>query len=212
MQSMLDQTGGPSVPRLPPPPLPARWLLENPLPLVAFLIGAAVLAWFILQRLGRPRPAMFAALTSLAGAIAVYTLASLVQTPREALIVKTRTLVDRTIQVDVPAVALMLDDSFTVRPWGIDRKATLGRISSDLGGEYRIKDYHINQAFAAIDGPGIARTQVHIRATPADQMYNAPIGSWWVLHWQKDSRDGAWRIVELECQQIDGFSLESIRP
>ncbi len=30
----------------------------------------------------------------------------------------------------------------------------------------------------------------------------APVGSWWLLHWQRDTEQ-RWRIVGIEAQQID---------
>ena len=204
MQGLLDQVGGASVPRLPPSPLAARWLLEQPLPLVGFLAAAAILAWFVLNRSGKNRAALGAAGGLVVLAAGVYILASSVQTTREQLIVRTRTLVDRVIKVDVAGIEPMLDETFTVRARPIGRQKALDLIASNLGGKYAVKDYQINQALAAVDGPNVARTQVHVRATPVDSPYPGPLGSWWLLHWQKDERDGQWRVVELEAQQIDG--------
>ena len=203
MQGLLDQVGGASVPRLPPPPLAARWLLEQPLPLVGFLAGAAILAWFVLNRSGKNRAALGAAGGLVALAAGVYVLAATVQTTREQLIDRTRTLVDRVIKVDVPGVEPMLDETFTVRARPIGRQEALNLVAQYLGGKFAVKDYQINQALATIDGPTVARTQIHVRATPVDSPYPGPLGSWWLLHWQKDERDGEWRVVELEAQQID---------
>jgi hypothetical protein len=204
VQGLLDQVGGASVPRLPASPLAARWLLEQPLPLVGFLGAGAILAWFVLNRSGKNRAALGVAGGLFALAAGVYVLASVVQTTRELLIDRTRALVDHVTKVDVAAIAPMLDESFTVRYWGYDRQKTLDEVAREMSSRAAVKDYQINQALAAVDGPNVARTQVHVRATLANSPYGVPIGSWWLLHWQKDERDGVWRVVELEAQQGDG--------
>jgi hypothetical protein len=211
VQGLLDQVGGASVPRLPASPLPGRWLFEEPLPLVFLLAAGAILAWFVLSRSGKNRAAIGVAAGLALLALGVYILASAVRTTREELIDRTRLLIDRAVKVDVGAVASMLDESFRVRPLGIGRQETLDRIARDLAGPYAVREYQINQALATVDGPGVARTQVHVMATAKDAAYPGWQGSWWLLHWQKDSRDGQWRVVELEAQQIDFGGLDALR-
>lgn len=190
-----------------------RWILENPLPLTALFVLAGLLMWFVMRGKGRAKEgAWIAAAFLVLGAIVMGT-GMLVQTEREVLTARSHVLVDAVATVNVAKVSGMLAGDVVVAPFGFGKDMILRRLESDLGGMYAIKEHRVLEAVAAIDGPNSARTQVHVRATPDEGLYNAPVGSWWMLHWRKDGKTGEWMVTQLELQQMDGVgSVDSIRP
>jgi hypothetical protein len=197
----------PPVPALPDPPALERYLLEDPFYPVLLLIVAGVVLFFWLNQAGRGRQALLAAAACLAGAGAMFTLATLVTTTRETLLARTESLVGAVGRADTAAISAMLgpDVRATVlsAPQEWNKEAILRQVESNLGpgGRWAVKEAEVVAAAAAVDGPNTGRTQVRVRVTL--EALGLPSLSWWRLHWRRDS-DGAWRVTGIDVLEVDG--------
>jgi hypothetical protein len=202
--SIGDRFGGANVPRLPDSPLAARRLFEEPLPLTILLVAAAVIVWFILGRAGKQRPALIAAGALVLAAAIPIILAAAVQTTGERLRAQSKDLVDAVAAGDVSRVDGLLRSDVTVRPWSsLTHDGVLALVGADMRSQYAVKEQEVLESRAAIDGPNAARTQLHVRVVPESAAAGGPVASWWILFWAKSSADNQWRVVAIECQQID---------
>lgn len=191
-------------PDLPRPPLVESLLFERPLPAaVAIFLVAGMLAWNALSR-GRGRTLLAAALLA-ALAAGWATLATLVTTDREAVSRRSRELVLAVAQVRIDRVDNILDQDATLTyfraPAGLARAEILREIERTLGGEYRVKEARVNSVQAAIDGPNLAQTRVHVTVIPEATQF--PHQSWWRLDWRRGP-DQVWRAFSIEPLAIAG--------
>lgn len=197
--------GDAQVDMLPQPPLLERLLFENPWPLAALFIIAAVLAGAFLHRAGKDRNAGVAAVVLLVLAGAVVAASALVTTERERLADLAKHTVDSVMAADDAAVGAVLAPDVTLILLGHDtrmsRQGMLNIVASDVGRRYGVPEHRVQTVQASVDGPNVARTQMQVRAH-VDRLGRA-VGSWWRLHWRRDS-DGRWTITSVEALQIDG--------
>lgn len=189
-----------------------KWVLERPLTPAVLCIVIAAVAWYILRSQGKARQgAQAAGVLALVG-IAIYVTGSVVQTTGEKLMLRTRELVNAVAAADPTRVGTMLASDAVAMPWGFDRDVILARLESDLGRRFVIKQHSIHELRAAIDGANAARTQVRVRVVTDALLYEAPVGSWWMISWRKDNA-GEWTVRETQMQQLDGVSdVTTIRP
>lgn len=193
-------------PDLPRPPLFESLLFERPLPaVVALLLIAAIVAWTGWSR-GRSRMLLVALAVGMLAA-AWGAVATLVTTDREALSRRSRDLVHAVADVHIARVAEILDQDATLTyfraPVGLDRDGILREIERTLGGEYRVKEARVNSVQTAIDGPNLARTQVHVTVVPHATQF--PHQSWWRLDWRRGT-DRTWRVFSIEPLVISGLA------
>lgn len=199
-----------AVPSLPAPPAVQHYLLENPWPTAIVLAVCGLVVAAILNRQGQSRRAVLTAVGLFLAAGAVVATSSLVTTTREALIHRTRLLIDAAARADTESLRDMLASdadlraAFLTGDWGRDR--LLDGVQRYLGQQYPIQSHREDSARAIIDGPNAARTQIHVvvRAKEAT-MYDVPVGSWWRIEWRKDA-DGVWRVRGLECLQLSAIA------
>lgn len=191
---------------LPAPPLLERVLLEEPLPGAIVLIAAGVVAAVMFRQAGRDRAAVaLAALGVFLGA-AVYVLATAVTTERERLHEQARRAVRLVLASDARGVEAELTDGVSLTLLGrlsrMGKRDIVARVKDNTLRTYGVKDCTVLRVQAVIDAPGSARTQMHLGAR--SELYGISVGSWWVLHWRRDTEE-RWRIAAIECQQIDGI-------
>jgi len=179
--------------------------------LVLTTIGAASL-WY-LARHGRRRLGYLLLGTCLTLAAANYLLAALVTTTRERIASLTRETIRHVIAGDPASLGPLLRSDVVVYPFGITHDRLLDLVATSMRGIYAVKDVSILELVAVEDSPSAARSQVHLRVTPSQQIYAFPTASWWMLTWQRDRETGSWLISRIECQEIEGVgNLETIRP
>ncbi len=199
----------------PPPPLPAppaweAWLWESLLTGPAVALMAVLLGLLVLPRLGRGRLGLAVAASGLAAGLGLLAWSYLTITPREALLERTRAVIDGIARGDAaPADAAFAPDvrlTLLGTDAGMNRGQMLARISGDMNGRYAVRDRaaRLSRARASVDGPNTARTQVRVQAVHDSTGY--PASTWWIVHWRRASATGAWEIVNLDLQQFDGLA------
>lgn len=192
-----------AVPALPDPPAMSWLLFEEPLLLTAICIVAAVSGFVFLNARGRVRNAVIVGGVGFLLAVGVQVLAAMVETPREKLIKATGALVAATAHMDGAMLSPMLDakvrlsNGFGVAEWegdAADRAELIAKVQDVLGRKYPLKECAILETHAVVDGPGIGRSQVRVRAVP--QQFAVPIVSWWRIDW-REQKDG-WVATGIE--------------
>ena len=182
---------------LPGSPLFDRLVLERPLVLLVALCAAAGFTLMVaIARDQRRAGATIAALLLLAAA-GVFVLSALVQTPREALAARTRTLIAALATVDTPALDDLLADNAVMRyafaRGGIGKDAIITHVQRYLGADYALASHSVREMQATLDGPRVGRTQVRVRAI---SRAGPRLTSWWLLDWTRGD-DQAWRVTQI---------------
>lgn len=194
------------VPGIAEPGLVEQWVLSNPWPLTLVLLGIGVGGSLVAGRLGRPaRQGLAVLLTGVVLAVVVAAVGTFVTTDREVIMERTRELVERAVKADGAGIGEVLGDRAELRGIGrnpIGRERLLSLINSDMRGRFEVKEHRVRTLRGVIDPVGGALTQVEVVVTPAQFAF--PIGSWWQIRWQKDPA-GVFRVLSIECQQIDGM-------
>lgn len=215
--ALLAQSGfgliDPPAPRaLPSPPPIEHYLLENPWPLVVVLAVAGVTAFLRLRAAGKPRPGTLWGLTLFLAAGGVWTLASWVQTGREAITRSTAALIGAAARADIPSLDALLSDQLSLfRPGGgpgLGKTETIGRVQRDLGGPYRVREWAVLETQAMTDSASSGVAQVRVRVTL--EAAGIPNISWWRIDWRKGA-DGAWRAVTIEPVSVTVEVRERMR-
>lgn len=194
---------------LPSAPLMPRLVLEEPLTLTLVFAAAAVVGWFVLNRVGKARRAAMVALVGAGLAIGVQVLARAVTTDREQMLDATRELVRVTAHADTaalrpllaPEVRLTNEYSLAATEvqganWG--REEILSNVQKVLKDKYPLKEAAILQVQGIKDRDGAGRTQVRVRAVL--QNPPIPIISWWRIEWVK--KEGAWVVRGIEPMDL----------
>ena len=189
---------------LPSPPFLEAAFLESPWTIVFVLLLSAVVAYFVL-RLRAPRAAIAVVVACVLIAASAIVLSGLVVTERERLVLHSRSLVQLVADADGDAAGGWLTEEVELVVLGQPanrRKADLvDRVNADMAGRYALKNHaaKVTSTQASIDDAGLARTRFHVAVTP--QTTDAPLGSWWVLHWRK--RGEQWRVARIEMAELD---------
>ncbi len=200
-------TPPPSLPSLPRPPIVSHLLLESPLPLAVALVAAGAIAAIALHRRARTKHAGIVSGACLLIAGALLALASLVETPRERVVERTRLLVDAVARADLRALDdLLAPDclvTFDRAPNGWEKPETIGWIADNLRGRYTVSRHEVTGVQAQI-GPqrGLARTRPSVRVTP--EVTGRPHGFVCLITWREDP-DGAWRALRVEPLWLQGY-------
>lgn len=216
-QGVLAQSGfgliDPSPPKpLPNPPLIEHYLLENPWPLVVVLAVGAMIAFTRLRAAGKPRHGALWGLILLIAGAGVWTLASWVQTGREAIARSTSALIGAAARADIPSLDALLSENLSLfRPGGgagLGKTDTLDRVQRDLGGPYRVREWAVLETQAMTDSASSGVTQVRVRVTL--EAAGIPNISWWKIDWRR-GEDGAWRAVTIEPVSVTVDVRERMR-
>ncbi len=199
---MQIDTLTPRIAPLPQPGLLERLTIESPGTLVASLVVIGLAGLLILNARARLRAGLVVLVVTglLAGGIAL--IAGLIQTPREALMSRTRELVTALAQLDRPALHTMLSPDAEVEVRGVStfkgRDTILGAAERYVG-EGSITSHAIPEVQGVIDGANAARTQVRVRHSGS-----VPPASWWRITWYRVSQDEPWTAVKIEPLWIAG--------
>lgn len=214
--------GGTAVPSLPLPPPIERYLLESPWIVIGALVMAGIIALFIFNQRSKARLGLLALLIAFVLAAAVFVTSTLVTTERERLDARTRELITLTAKAELGALRPILSENVQVRLGGVPfrsgRDAILSDVDRLLAKQYPISSIDISEVQCTIDGPNVARSQVHVRAKSSAAMYDAPAGSWWLIDWRRDldpsgQGTGEWRAGGINMLQLDFVSDPSqLRP
>ena len=137
----------------------------------------------------------------LAGGIAL--IGGMVQTPREALMDRTRALVTALAELDRASLHTMLDPEAEVQVRG--RSSFRGRelilsTADRYVGNGAISSHAIPEVQGVIDGVNAARTQVRVRHSGS-----VPPASWWRITWYRASEGEPWTAVKIEPLWISGL-------
>lgn len=170
------------------------WILSLPLGVVA------IVALFLMNARARLGRGLIIAGSLALLAAAVWVCAALVTTPREHIRRSTRILVDAVASADMPATDAILAPDVRIRYRGFEapsRPALLLAIERAMGprGQYHLSSWRIAEIQATIDGPGLGRSQVLVRATHAQTA--VPASAWVVLKWEREA-DGRWLCFAVE--------------
>lgn len=191
---------------LPPAPLLERYFLQDPIPTVIFLVIAAAIGWWWLQRVGKPRAAAVTVVACLLGAVGIYFLARIVVTEREALVARCTALVNNTIAMradevepllrsDVIASVPQLNGEYT-------RAEIIKQIRENIPLRRGVKEANFKWATATLDGPNVARTQCRVQVQMP--LYEAWMPTTWMIHWTRTDTNAPWQVRRIEAQQL-GF-------
>ena len=186
---------------LPSGPLWQRLLLENPLPIAAVLATAGVAVIFIFKQRADINRGLKLGLPAVFAAVALWILASAVQTDREKLKASAIGLVRAVASGDAAATDRALADDALLRTFidasGLTKDRILERVERDFrkGGSLEVSDFAILEIQATTQGPRDGFVQFKLRATP--QLTGGPTFSWWRLDLSRDT-DGAWRTTGID--------------
>jgi len=192
------------IPALPSAPAIERLLLANPWPAMIVLVLIAITALIILNARGKLRQGTIAAGILLALAGLAFALATLIETDRETLKAQTSALVAAVVEVNHAEMENLLDEDLSMRatrlPRNADKQQVIETVERVLGNVYQVTDHDILEIQAAMYGPRVGSTQVHIRV---GSEYGA-VPSWWRIDWKR-SDDGFWRASRIEALWIPGI-------
>lgn len=191
-------------PPLPDPSLVDRVLFESPLLGPGPMVIAAVVAVFTMNARARLVKGLVIAATLLVVAGGLLALSTLITTPREAVLARTRELVGSVARADAGEVSEALSDDPEVRYAGFSapsREALVATIVRTMGpgGVGELQSWRISELQGTIDGPRVARSQALVRAT--HKATALPASAWVLMHWER-GEDGRWRCFAVEPLDI----------
>ena len=193
------------IPPLPEPGLIERWVLESPFALVLSLALIGIAGLVVFNARGHLRTGLMVqgAAALLAGASILVSI--LVETPRERLMDRTRTLVAALAKVDTNALTSAIHEDATVDVRGTmsfeGRDRIIKAAERYVGSSTRIDSHSVPEIQGVVDGPNAARTQARVRHS-GDQI---PPASWWRISWYRASESEPWVAIKIEPLWIAGF-------
>ncbi len=194
------------VPDLEQPAAVVRYALESPAPAAVLAVLAALIAGYVLLRLGRARAGLIVVLVLLALAGGVVALASFVETSRETVMEQSRAFVDAAATGRRRDVADLLsaDAGLGVaeRPGELGRDAVLGLVDR-VGAQDLLVSHSINEVRAGRVIRGELATQVQVTASARG---GGAWPTWWQLDWTRTDA-GDWRL-----SRITWLTLGPTRP
>jgi len=194
----------PQIAPLPEPGLIERLTLESPMPLVLSLLVIGVGGLVVLNSKAKLRPGLLVLAGAWALAGAFLLVGSLVQTPRESLMARTRELISALADVDRASMTRILRQDAEVEVRGFrtfaGRESVIGAAEHYVGGEYAVDSFSVPEIQGVIDGANTARTQARVRHTGPPSP-----ASWWRITWYRASDDDPWVAVKIEPLWIAGL-------
>lgn len=196
---------------LPPAPLLERYFLQDPIPTVILLLVVAAIGWWWFQRTAKTRAAWMTAAGCIAAAGAVFLLARVVVTEREALVTRCEELVANTLAARADAVAPMLRSDVSVillgRSNSRTRDSLLKEIAQDQLARYQAEGTGLRWATATLDGRNVARTQCRVQVKlPGSEGW---MPTTWLIHWTRENEQAPWQVRTIDGQQL-GFMQSTI--
>lgn len=197
-------------PALGRPALIPYGLFENPVPLAAFLVAAAIIAAYLVNRKGRVRQAGLAAGACFAAAAGVVVMATLVTTRRETAMAATQDLVAAVATIDEAGMRRLLADDarlvvsspierVSAPAPGLDRDRTISLVRDQLS-RYPIREHHVRSVSAEVRRGNTIRSQCRVRVVVEGEALAH--NSWWRMIWRVED-DGACRAIEVRPYSLD---------
>lgn len=190
---------------LAPPPLLQSLLLESPLPAVVALLAVGLVLVESARRRA-DRRFLYAAAVSALLAGAVFIAARLVVTEREAVMDRTRQLIDAATPVNESRLRSLLDDSAVVA--GHDGRVIVelnditGRLEANIR-RFGVEAHEVRLLEADQPGPHTARTLVKVRTTLRGGFADA-VNTAWLVTWKRKGDRNDWRATELRWIEFQG--------
>lgn len=202
----------PTPPPLDSPPALVHYTLESPWALGGLLVLGAAVAFSIASKRENRRPFVLAGCQFLTVAVALVVVASVITTPREAIIRATRALVGAVATADAAALDTALDEQCTLyyfqAPEGLGRAGIMTAVAASFspGAAYRVGDWDLEAVQARATSTTTGQAQVKVFVRP--EQWNFPHRSWWRIDLRKDTTVSppVWRataIMPLEIQGVE---------
>lgn len=196
----------PDLPGLDEPPLLQHLLLENPIPVLIGATALALLGYAIASRARRRRLGVTIAGGTAALGLAGFVLATLIQTDREAVELRTKQTVAAVAEADTRTLDTIFDPEVRLYVRGLsvgwDSHRITGFIDRWLvpGSMYHVESHRVGEIQTQL-GPGrnTARSRATVLVTPVGD--RSPTSVICLMTWREDpARDGpeAWSLIEIQ--------------
>ncbi|MCA9303482.1 MAG: hypothetical protein KC996_05105 [Phycisphaerales bacterium] len=202
--TLFEPTSLPELPTLANPSMLEHLLFESSIVTAGVLAVAAVLIAFLLVRASKAKRGMLVLTLGLAGAVGVFALSALVETPREQLYARATALVDAVSIGDEPAMRSLLDPGVRVRTrfGGAGSSDQVIQLVTSRANA-QIDEVHADEIRVGLAGPRVARTQILVRGQAQGRLPK----SWWVIDWARPDTDSdQWVATHIEPIWIQGMS------
>ena len=171
--------------------------------LVIALAAIGVITRYVGRQRGQ-RGVVLASWVMLAMAACVVALAHFITTPREALLARTRALLDATAPLDTPRVLSMLDSNAILVGPGGDTWLEFDQVRSELEAahqRYGLAAHSLRYIEAQARGDeGVV--EIDLRTTLGEGFgAQAPIPTKWLLGWRRTA-DGTWMLHRLQWLEL----------
>ncbi|MEX2671826.1 MAG: hypothetical protein WD294_06915 [Phycisphaeraceae bacterium] len=190
-------------------PSPPAWqylLVENPWPLGVIGVAAAVVLFVVGGRQGRGS-LQLGALGALVAAIAVFTLAHLVETQREKLQFASREIVHAFADPFEPIrIERQIADDVTLFDTQVGH---LMPVAEQAAEEARVTQYFIRDVRVDQDGPYHARTGVSVIGRMQHRVGETGFSIQAIFHWRKQP-EGEWKLYRVRDLWFNGENAESL--
>lgn len=170
-----------------------QMFLENPWPAVVAFVGVSAVLRVIGKRQGQKR-LVVAGWIALALGLGVYVLASVVNTDRETLIVRTEALVEATSPADEAALRdLIAPRAVLMGPDGnVFDSMDAAFVARELR-EHNVQENTLRAVAAASNRPGLGISTMDV----SSRLGGYPMRTEWEVAWQRGD-DGVWRITSMK--------------
>ena len=199
-----------SLPALPETPILERWLFESPTLLVGLLVVLGVVVLIAALRRKKKLAPLIGAGVLFVLAAGVYITAGQVTTDREVLVERTAELVGAVAEGNADGVRAILAEPFRINP-SDNASGNARRVPKITDFEQirtaierwiqpLIGSHQILETRAGMEGPGLGRTLVRIRARMPD---GGLLGhSWWEIEWRRSG--DTWLATRVEAIWLQG--------
>lgn len=206
--ALIAQVPWASPPQLPKPPELQHWLFERPLVAAPVMLAFALIAVVGGRFQGRPRAGLVVGASFAALAALIAALSAIVVTDRERVLSASRDVMEAIRAGDVARAEPFFAESVAFIASGGSFSVEKDWILSTVRlfpDQLQIEAAKIQQRRAAVDGVGLARSQVMVRGGPRGAAGNL---SWWLFSWRR-APDGQWRIHSMDLLLLNGKPPES---
>jgi hypothetical protein len=198
-------------PSLPSPPFYEKYLLESPAVPVVLLAAAAIAAFFVLNRRGKPAQGALATAGLGLAAAGVAALAHFVTTAREAMTAAAEGLVAAVARADTAELDRLLDpdamlfadvaaSEARIPKLGLPKAGILPLVTSTMQ-TYRLTSAEVAASQSQVTGTDLGKTQLRAKVVPS--AWNIAHNSWWLIEWRR-TPTGQWRALTIRLLSLDG--------
>lgn len=180
-------------------PAVQRWLFESPVPTIVVLMGAALIAAYLLRQGANHKWAPAPLIAGIVLSTGLWSLSAVVDTDRELIEQGTRDFIQAMTAGDRAAARSLIDKDVFVVASGVRHAMDGDEMASAANAipEY-VQSYNLREVSMSLDGERVGRTRFDITLG----MEGSPLPMGWELAWQR--RSGTWTIVRAECVHVMG--------